>query len=339
MILAGDIGGTKSELGLFRRKATGLECIETSVFPSQEHAGLDEIVRKFTAGKSEPITAACFGIAGPVQGDVVETPNLPWKVEGSRIAGFLGLPKVTLLNDLEANAYGISALQPEDLVPLTNGTVGDEGNAALISAGTGLGEAGLHWNGMGWEPIPSEGGHVDFAPRNRLEVEMLAYMLHRFEHVSYERFLSGPGLVNIYQFLLDTERGEEPEWLRDKLDEKDCGSVISQAADQGVDVCRQALRIFVSIYGAAAGNLALKVMAVNGVYVGGGIAPKILPHLQSSVFLEAFRSKGRMRTLMEKIPVRVIMNPKTALIGAAHVALQPGDRTIEDPLDAAAGTG
>ena len=339
MILAGDIGGTKTELGCFREEGTGLKLIRSASFVSRDYPGLKEIVREFRKDDAQTVTAACFGIAGPVQGDLVETPNLPWLVRGKELADELGLPRVTLLNDLEANAYGISLLTPDDLVPLTEGLEGEPGNAALISAGTGLGEAGLHWDGKAWEPIVSEGGHVDFAPRSKLEAEMLGYLLQQYDHVSYERFLSGPGLINIYHFLADSGRCEEPDSLREKMEGMDCASVISQGAQQGIAICQKAVEIFVSIYGAAAGNLALKVLAVSGVFLGGGIAPKMVEPLRSPAFLEAFRSKGRMRPLLEKIPVHVIMNPKTALLGAARVAARPADREPDSPISPVASSG
>ncbi len=339
MILAGDIGGTKTVLGLFREEDTGLKLTRSASFVSREFPGLKEIVQAFRKDDTDPVTSACFGIAGPVQGDTVDTPNLPWHVRGGDLAEVLGLPRVTLLNDLEANAYGIALLTPDDLVPLTDGLAGEPGNAALISAGTGLGEAGLHWDGHAWEPIVSEGGHVDFAPRTKLEAEMLGYLLQRYDHVSYERFLSGPGLVNIYHFLADSGRCEEPDWLREKTRGADCASVISEGAQQGVKICQTAVEIFVSIYGAAAGNLALKVLAVSGVFLGGGIAPKLVDSLRSPAFLEAFRSKGRMRPLLEKIPVHVIMNPKTALLGAARVAARPPGAGAEEPIPPVASSG
>ncbi len=339
MILAGDIGGTKTELGCFRVEPYGLDLIHSASFVSRNYPGLKEIVQEFVGQCSEPIASACFGIAGPVQGDEVQTPNLPWVVRGSELAAALGLPRVTLLNDLEANAHGIAVLRPEDVVTLTDGIPGEPGNAALISAGTGLGEAGLHWDGKSWEPIVSEGGHVDFAPRSRLEAEMLGYLLQQYDHVSYERFLSGPGLVNIYRFLADSGRCEEPDSLRDKVTGSDCAAAIAEGAREGIPICKEAIEIFVAIYGAAAGNLALKVLAVSGVFLGGGIAPKMIPALQSPTFLEAFRSKGRMRPLMEKIPVRVILNPKTALLGAAHVASRPGQSAANDPIPPVASSG
>jgi glucokinase len=291
------------------------------VFPSQEHKGLAEIARIFLDKNHQNARAAVFGIAGAVIDNRVEATNLPWVVDARSLASELGIDHVSLINDLLANAHGIAMLDESDFVALNAGSPSPTGNRALISAGTGLGEAGLLAVGNGYEPFPSEGGHVDFAPRNDLEIEMLRYMMDRFEHVSYERVLSGPGLHNIFQFLRDTGRGDEPGWLAQQIAEGDPSAAIATSALEGTsDICVQALDIFVSVYGAEAGNLALKVVATGGVFVGGGIAPKILRKLSSSTFTKAFNAKGRMIRLLQDIPVRVITNDKTALLGAGRVA-------------------
>ena len=328
MILAGDIGGTKTRLALFTATGERLESIVEETFPSREHSGLDEIVRAFVSQQQMSVTHAGFGVAGPVKHSRSETTNLPWVVDARQLAGQLGIASVVLINDLEANAYGVAALEAKDFVILSHGAPDAEGNAAIIAAGTGLGEAGLYWDGAQHHPFACEGGHTDFAPRNELEIELLRYLLTRFTRVSYERVLSGPGLYNIYQFLRDTGRGKEPVWLTEELREQDPAATISQAAltDRSA-LCVQALDLFVSLYGAEAGNLALKVMATGGLYVGGGIAPKILQKLQDSTFVQAFITKGRMQPLLEAMPVRVILNDKTALLGAARCALLRAVRT------------
>jgi glucokinase len=292
------------------------------VFPSRDHKGPEEIARHFIAKHHQTVDAACFGIAGAVRDGQVVTPNLPWVVDAKHIAAELGLESVRLVNDLEANAHGIALLAESDFVVLNAGIQFPGGNRALISAGTGLGEAGLLAEpGGGYRPFPSEGGHVDFAPRNELEIEMLGYLMGRFDHVSYERVLSGPGLYNIYQFLRDTGRGEEPAWLTDALAHGDPSAAIAKSALEGTSaMCVQALDIFVSIYGAEAGNLALKMVATGGTFIGGGIAPKIIRKLSSSSFLKAFQAKGRVSAVLKDIPVRVITNDKTALFGAGRVA-------------------
>jgi glucokinase len=243
-------------------------------------------------------------------------------VSARQISSEVGIEDVQLINDLEANAHGIALLEETDFVVLNAGTPNPTGNRALISAGTGLGEAGLLAEAGGsYRPFPSEGGHVDFAPRNELEVDLLRYLMARFEHVSYERVLSGPGLHNIYLFLRDTGRGEEPPWLAEQIAQGDPSAAISKSALEGTsEICVQTLDIFVSIYGATAGNLALQVVATGGTFVGGGIAPKILRKLSSTAFMKAFQAKGRMSALLKDIPVRVITNDKTALLGAGRVA-------------------
>ena len=321
MILAGDIGGTNTRLAYFEGTADHLRPVAIEVFPSRDHKGLADIARKFLAGHKETPSAACFGIAGAVVDNHVEATNLPWVVDAKELSSDLGIGQVGLINDLLANAHGIALLDESDFVVLQAGQPRPTGNRALISAGTGLGEAGLLATPSGYEPFPSEGGHVDFAPRNELEIELLAYLMDRFEHVSYERVLSGPGLHNIYQFLRDTGRGEEPAWLAEQFAQGDPSAAIAKSALEGTsDISVQALDIFVSVYGAEAGNLALKVVATGGVFVGGGIAPKIIRKLSSSTFLKAFQAKGRMSYLMQEMPVRVITNDKTALLGAARVA-------------------
>jgi glucokinase len=251
----------------------------------------------------------------------VVTPNLPWVVDAHELARDLKVPSVRLLNDLEANAYGIAALDAQDFVTLNPGAPGATGNAAVISVGTGLGEAGLFWNGETHLPFACEGGHADFAPRNALEAELMLWLQARHGRVSYERVLSGPGLLSIYEFLRDTGKGSEAPELREALRQGDGPAAISAAGLEGRDaLCVKALDLFVSLYGAEAGNLALKVMATGGVYIGGGIAPKILKKLQAPAFLEAFADKGRMRPLLEAMPVKVITKDTAALLGAARVA-------------------
>ena len=325
MILAGDIGGTHARLAFFQSKNGHLTPVAEGVFPSRDHSGLDEIVGQFVAKQSLRPDVACFGVAGPVRNGKVETSNLPWTVEASRLAGELHLPSTMLINDLEANAWGIASLGEQDQVALNRVKGMPVGNQGVISAGTGLGEAGLFWNGNGYEIFASEGGHCDFAPRTELEIELLRYLVARFGHVSFERIVSGPGLVNVYNFLRDTHRGEEPQWLTDELAQGDQAATISRAAVAGKSVLAEnALDLWISIYGAEAGNLALKLMATGGVFLGGGIAPKIVSKLSGPLFMQAFVSKGRLQALLESIPVKVITNDKIALFGAARYAVAKG---------------
>ena len=321
MILAGDIGGTNTRLAYFVAEQERVRLVDLRVFPSRRYAALEEVLAEFLSAKKLPVERACFGVAGPVKRGRCVTSNLPWEVDARLLARQLDLETALLINDLEANAYGIAALAPEDFVVLNPGEPNATGNAALISAGTGLGEAGLHWERGRHVPFASEGGHADFAPRNETEVELLFYLLRRYKRVSYERVLSGPGLYNIYQFLRDSGRGEEPPSLAERLRDQDPAPVISQAAlDASSDLCVRALEMFVSFYGAEAGNLVLKLMATGGLYIGGGIAPRIIAKLREPTFWTAFTTKGRLSPLLEATPVRVIMNDQTALLGAARLA-------------------
>jgi glucokinase len=332
MILAGDIGGTKVNLGLFGVNGRQLKLMREGTRPSKAYARLQDLVKEFLIEVNHPvIERACFGVAGPVRKGKVQVTNLPWQVEGAELSGELKLGPVAMINDLEANGYGLAELPPRDLHTLNAGDPEASGNAAMISAGTGLGEAGLFWDGRQFRPFACEGGHADFAPLTPLDAELFAHLSKRLGHVSWEKVLSGQGLYNIYQFLRDTERGEEPAELADAMAKGDPGAVISQAALAGTSSrCVQALEMFVVYYGAEAGNLALKLMSTGGVYIGGGIAPKILPWLGRGSFLDAFCGKGRMRSLLEAMPVRVILNPKTALLGAAHFAAF-GHESIASP--------
>jgi glucokinase len=321
VILAGDIGGTHTRLAFLERKDGRLTIVVEDTFSSREFASLEAVLQSFLASHPLPITHACFGIAGPVRHGRSDATNLPWVVESTRVAHELALKRVGLINDLEANAWGIAVLEAKDFVVLNQGASDASGNAAIISAGTGLGEAGLYWDGKQQRPFATEGGHADFAPRNHLEMELLEYLLKQFQRVSYERVVSGPGLLNIYHFLRDSGRGEEPPWLAEQMRAQDPGAVISRAALNGKsDLCAQALGLFVSGYGAEAGNLALKIMATGGVFLGGGIAPRIVQKLMEPPFLNAFTAKGRMKPLLQSMPVRVILNDRTALLGAARYA-------------------
>jgi glucokinase len=327
MILAGDIGGTHARLTYYRQDGDSkchFTTVREDVFASKEFRGLDEIVVKFVSESGIRPDIASFGIAGPVRNGRVETSNLPWVVESSRLAQELHLDSVSLINDLEAQAWGIQCLEPSDTVALNKiKKQAPIGNQAVVAAGTGLGEAGLIWDGGRQHIFACEGGHCDFAPRNELEIELLRYLLTRFGHVSYERIISGPGLVNVYLFLKDTNRGKEPQWLRDEIAAGDPGAAISQAAVTAkASLAEQALDLWISIYGAEAGNMALKVLATGGVFLAGGIAPKILPKLSGPLFMQAFLSKGRLQPLLEAIPVRVITNEKTGLLGAACYGAQ-----------------
>jgi glucokinase len=329
MILAGDIGGTNARLAYFQPQNGDLRLISERIYPSREFSELGEIVSKFLKDGGARPDVACFGIAGPVRNGRVETSNLPWVIEQSRLAKQIQLPDTLLINDLEANAWGVGVLGPQDLLPLNQ--VGPSvGNQAVIAPGTGLGEAGLLWNGRQHEVFACEGGHVDFAPQGDLQIELLRFLRKRYGHVSYERVLSGPGLVNVYEFLCEKGRGEEPAGFSGQLRQADAAAAISQAAMNGTNpLAEQALDLWISVYGAESGNLALKAMATGGMFLGGGISPKILPKLTGPGFMAAFLDKGRLRPLLEGIPVRVIVNDKAGLLGAARcAAVKSGERTV-----------
>lgn len=324
MILAGDIGGTNTRLALVQApNGEDMTIVAEKTFPSRERTSLEAVIAEFLTLHPADLACASIGIAGPVRDGRCEATNLPWVVDSRIVAKRLRLKRVGLINDLEANAHGIAVLQNKDFVVLNKGARNAKGNRAIISAGTGLGEAGMYWDGAEHRPFASEGGHTDFAPRSHLEMELLGYCMSRYRRVSYERLVSGPGLACIYGFLRDTGKGEEPGWLAEMVRHGDPAPVISQCALEGKSaLCLQTLELFVSLYGAEAGNLALKILATGGVYLGGGIAPKIIAKLKEPGFMNAFTAKGRMRPLLQDMPVRVVMNPKTALLGAArHAAL------------------
>lgn len=321
MILAGDVGGTNTRLAFFDVGNGQLQRISERTYPSREHASLDDIVADFVSTQKMRAVAAGIGIAGPVRDSVSRATNLPWIVDARRLAQRTGIPSVALLNDLEANGYGIATLVPADFAVLQEGSPGAVGNAVIISPGTGLGEGVLYWDGKQHWPLPSEGGHASFAPEDETQDDLLRYLRAQLGHVSWERVVSGPGLFNIYKFLRDTGHEKEPSWLAQELTGEDPSREISKAALEGKSaLCEKALDLFVTLLASECGNMALKVLAAGGVYLGGGIPPKILPKLKTPEFLRAFTNKGRFRAVLEAMPVRVILNEYTALRGAARRA-------------------
>ena len=319
MILAGDIGGTKTVLAIYDASAEPLKIIREAVFKSRDFPQFDQILHQFLEDSPPvPIRAICLGVAGPIRNGECKTTNLPWRLSENALAKKFGVEKVRLLNDLEAAAYGMLFLKEGEMVMLNAGNA-EKGNIAVIAAGTGLGEALLYWNGEAYSPMASEGGHADFAPQSDQETALFQYLRKEFGHVSCERILSGPGLYNIYCFLRDTGFAKEPEWLTAKLSQEDKSAVVSAMGLAQKDTnCVEALSLFASLYGAEAGNLALKFFAIGGVFVGGGIAPKILSKLQDGAFMRGFTEKGRYSDLMRAIPVHVAQNSRAPLIGAAQ---------------------
>jgi glucokinase len=321
MILAGDVGGTKTTLALFDR-ADPHTPVVAQTYPSREHAAFSQVITAFVTQHPAPIELACVGIAGPVKDNHCRTTNLPWSIDGGALATSLGIGQAWLLNDLEAFAHGVAVLDPDDVVELQAGAPDARGNRAIIAAGTGLGEAGLFWDGKAHHPFSSEGGHADFGPHDELQIELLRFLLAHHPRVSWETVVSGMGIVNIYRFLKETGREEEPAWLADAMRRGDPGAVISKHGRERTNaLCSRTLDLFATLYGAEAGNLALKVMATGGLYVAGGVARKNPDVMRSRAFLEAFSSKGPMRPVLEAVPVRMIVNDQTALIGAARCAV------------------
>jgi len=324
MILAGDIGATRTRMAAFQAEANKLELVVDKTYKSQEHGGLQEIISAFVKTEGIPVHRACFGVAGPVRAGRSKISNLPWTIDSRDLATQLKLPSIGLINDLEAYAYGIDALESKDFVTLSEG-LGEEaeGNRVVISARTGLGVAGLYWDGFRHHPFPCEGGHSDFAPKSDLEAELTQYLRKKYEHVSCERILSGPGLRNIYNFLRDTKKAEEPAWLQKQIsDAPDAPALISQLAlEKKSGICDQALDIFVGIYGSETGNCALNFLATGGVFLGGSIAAKIVARMRDPVFMNSFLNKGRMRSLLADIPVKIVLNDDCGITGAARYTL------------------
>jgi glucokinase len=322
LILAGDVGGTSTRLAYFEGDAAELKVVAEDHFSSKEHGSLVEIVQRFAGQHGLVAERACFGVAGPVLDGRVSTPNLPWHIDGVELAGVLGLARVQLINDLEANTYGIAALQGDDLFTLNRGVSDPTGTIAVVSAGTGLGESLAYWDGTGHRPLPSEAGHADFAPRNELETELMLYLQAQHGRASYERVLSGPGLLDIYRFLRERHYFSENPAVNAWMNMADAPSVITRAALDGTcPMCSQALDIFVAVYGAESGNAALRFLATGGVYLGGGISPRIIDRLKGPAFMVAFTSKGRLSSLVQSIPVHLILNERTALLGAGRASL------------------
>jgi len=320
-VLAGDIGGTKTNLGLFLKgkERPVPKVIET--FSSQNAPDLEHIIQQFFEIHPVPVTHACFGVAGPVVNGKSKTTNLPWSISEDRIKKEFNFHHVKLINDLAATAMAIPLLNKDEFFPLNQaGSIKDQ-NLALIAPGTGLGKAMLIYQNGRYLPVSSEGGHADFAPNNEAEMQLWRYLHQHYGHVSIEKVVSGSGLVNIYNWLKDSGRFNVPEWLEQKRKEMDPAKVITEAALARKDPgCVEALNIFVSIFGAVAGNLALTGITTGGVYLGGGIPPKILSKLKEDIFMEAFTNKGRFKGFLEKISVKVVLNDKAALIGAAYCA-------------------
>src|ERR1700676_304157 len=323
MILAGEIGATRTRLAAFETEGSRLKRVVEKNYVSQQHDGLSGILADFIKTKGIRVHRACLGVPGPVRAGRSKISNLPWVIDAREVAKQLKLDSVGLLNDMEAYAYGIDGLESKDFITLSEGAEGAEGNRAVISAKTGLGMAGLYWDGFRHHPFACEGGHADFAPRNDLQMELLAYLQKKYGRISCERILSGPGIKNIYDFLRDAHKAEEPEWLRTAMSAApDPPALISQMALEGkAAMCDQSLSIFVSVFGAETGNCALNFMSTGGIFIGGSIATKIIRKMNDPVFLESFLDKGRMGTILKDMPVKIVANDDSGMIGAARYTL------------------
>lgn len=331
MLLAGDIGGTKTILALYSEQSGPRQPLYERRFPSTQYPSLLKIVQQFVQEIGETIDRASFGVAGPVLEGRAQVTNLNWQIDAQSLQQALQGAEIHLLNDLEAIANAIPTLKTADLHQLNAGSPVSGGAMAVIAPGTGLGEAYLTWDGKRYHAFASEGGHTDFAPRDTLELALLHYLSQYVGHVSYERVCSGKGLPNLYEFFRNSGYAIEPPWLKRQLSAaEDPTPIIVNAAlqtDPPCELCRLTLEMFISILAAEAGNMALKVLATAGVYIGGGIPPRILPLLGSEKFMQSFARKGRMSRLLRKMPVHIILNPKVALIGAASYGLERSRRT------------
>jgi glucokinase len=323
MILAGEIGATRTRLAAFDSDGNTLNKVVEKIYMSQQETGLPDIISNFVKSEGIPVHSACFGVAGPVRGGRSKISNLAWTIDSGDLATMLKLKSVGLINDLEAFAYGIDGLESKDFVTLSAGSEDAIGNRAVISARTGLGVAGLYWDGFRHHPFACEGGHSSFSPSNETEIELLQYLHKKYGRVSCERVLSGPGIKNIYDFLRDTKKAEEPGWLKEQLaTSHDAPALISQLAlENKAAVCEQALSIFVGIYGSQTGDCALNFMSTGGIFIGGSIAAKIVPRMKDPIFMQSFLDKGRMRGLLQDMPVKIVLNDDSGILGAARYTL------------------
>ena len=331
-LLAGDIGGTKTILALFSlEKGPSQPLFEVS-YQSNAYSGLDPIIKDFFSQASATAATACFGVAGPVRDGRAIITNLPWQPDTRMLQSSHDFSQATLINDLVATGYAIPHLSQSDLFIVNEGMHTPGGGIGIIAPGTGLGEAIFTWGDSRYIPVPSEGGHSDFAPTSEIEIELLTFLNKRYGHVSYDRICSGRGLPGIYDFIKSHFQIVEPDWLTEELSSSEDRTpiIVNAALDDSkhCEICRNTLLMFVSILGGEAGNLALKGLTTGGMYVGGGIPPRILPFIQKEIFMKSFNNKGRMSYLLNDIPVKVILNPKAALIGAASVGLGLRFKTI-----------
>lgn len=317
-VLAGDIGGTQIRFAIFDVQGKELSPEYEQSCLSKDYPSFELAVEEFFTNAATPVNAVCFGVAGPVLNDRCAATNLPWATDMVQLKSVLPVPAVCLINDLAANALGIRALSEKDFHVVHSGARNPSGNACIIAAGTGLGEAGMYWDGDQHQPFASEGGHCDFGPESELDYRLHRFLSGRYGHVSWERMVSGAGIVNLFEFLCHELSEPLPDWFVREKQSDDAASAISKAALTKKDpICLETMQLFLKYYGAEAGNLALKTMASGGIYIGGGIAPKIIQLFKQKTFHESLCAKGRMEPLLRGMPVKVILNDRTALLGAA----------------------
>lgn len=315
LVIAGDVGATKTNLALFNTEGGQLVNVKEAQYPSKEFDSLADMLKVFCSELPLP-DAVSIGVAGPVFNNKAILTNLSWEIDGNLLVGQIGIPDIHIINDLEATAWGLAMLTEKDISIIHKGSGLPTGNGAIIAPGTGLGEAGLYWDGVSYHPFATEGGHGDFAPRDELDVELFYFLNEKFGHVSWERLLSGPGIENIYSFLRDKKKKEEPAWLAKEMENEDPAAVISQHTDKA-PICGETMELFIRYLARESANLVLKFNATGGLFIGGGISPKILPLFSQNKFYDAYCQSGRLNFLLEKVPLQIILNDKTAMLGAA----------------------
>ena len=320
IVLAGDVGATKTHLGLFKVKGNAIVLIAKKEFASKDYKNITEMIEIFLREAPVP-DSICFGVAGPVMNGRAKLSNISWDIDSRQLARRFKIKKVKLLNDLEANAYGLAELNQKDVISVHSVKNAEQGNVAIISPGTGLGEAGMYWDGEYYHPFATEGGHCDFAPRNEFDFELYNFLKKQFGHVSWERLLCGPGIVNIYNFLRDKKKQKEPQWLMKKMKEGDAAAIISQHIDKSA-ICKETMEHFIRYLALESANLVLKFKATGGLFIGGGIAPKIISLFTINHFYDSFCQSGRLDYLLEKVPIKIILNAQTALLGAAWYGIK-----------------
>jgi glucokinase len=315
-VIAADVGGTKTHLALFRLKNEELILIRDQKYASQDFPSFSAIVKNFEHDDQAP-SSLCIGFAGPVMDNFAHATNLSWSIDAEMLRDHLNIPKVYIINDLESSAYGLAALKKEDFITLDKGNPERKGNGAIIAPGTGLGEAGLFWDGSHFHPFATEGGHTDFGTRNEIDIALYQYLAKKYGHVSWERVASGMGIFEIYNFLLQYRQVNSLSWMKEKIATSDPAAAVSYGAKNGCPISEETFRLFWRYLAAESANLALKLKATGGLFIAGGVAPKNLDVFNQQIFMEYFYEAGRMRPMLQEVPVHIVINQSTSLLGAA----------------------